>query len=197
MNKNKTTSYKVPFGLLMAVLICFLSQSVSAQNTVKGSAKDKSFDPYNFKKENQVSEEQIIYRGNKTKAFWINPNTGDAIRTSMDTVTWGVFNRQSADGRSLSTGYLGNYNSPWVSKMFFDLPSERSLFFYKDALYKLMYDPSEARFYDTKSPFTKVIFTRNFDTDNRNSRINSTFSSNYGKRFNLGCDFDYTYSNGY
>lgn len=197
MNKNKTTSYKVPFGLLMTVLICFLSQSVSAQNTVKGSAKDKSFDPYNFKKENQVSEEQIIYRGNKTKAFWINPNTGDAIRTSMDTVTWGFFNRQSADGRSLSTGYLGNYNSPWVSKMFFDLPSERSFFFYKDALYKLMYDPSEARFYDTKSPFTKVIFTRNFDTDNRNSRINSTFSSNYGKRFNLGCDFDYTYSNGY
>lgn len=198
MNKNINHIQIMKSRLVIALLMLIVFKNFAiAQTDMNAGSKNKSFDPYNFKKEKTVSEEQLIYRGDKTKAYWINPNTGDSVRTSMDTITWGFFSRQSADGRSLATGYLGNYNSPWVSKMFFDLPEERNPFFYNDALYQLLYSPQKARFYDTKSPFTNIIFTRNFDTDNRNSRLNATFSSNYGKRLNLGCDLDYTYSNGY
>lgn len=178
------------FGYLFGGLLwlCIGEYPCAAQGT---------FDPYGIKEVKAASEEEQIRRGNGLKAYVIDPNTGDAIRENIDTLTIGFYRRQVAEGRTLAIGYLGNLHSPWHAKLFFDRPRELSGFFYKSGLDRLIFSPQTALFYDTQSPFAEVLYHRHGENKIRESQLGIHFGANYTPKFNLGADFDYTYSNGY
>lgn len=154
---------------------------------------------YDFegKEVKELSEEEQIARGDKLKVYTLNPNTGDLLRAPIDTAMIGFYNRMKAEGRSLAMGYLGNLNSPWESKMFFDRPLYHPQFFYMYGLSGMLIDPLTARFYDTKSPTTQVTYLRNGNVQMREESIKSTLALNLGKKINLGNDVEYIYSNGF
>ncbi len=144
-----------------------------------------------------ATEEEQIARGDKLKVYTLNPNTGDLLRAPIDTAMLGFYNRMKAESRSLAMGYLGNLNSPWESKMFFDRPLYHPQFMYMYGLHGMLIDPLTARFYDTKSPTTQVVFLRHGDVQTREEEIRSTMAVNLGKKINFGNDVDYIYSRGF
>lgn len=156
-----------------------------------------TFDPYALKEIRQESEEEQIRRGDKLKAFTVNKNTGDAIRSDIDTTVTGFYRRRQAEGRALAIGYLGNLHSPWHAKLFFDRNRELPAFFYKTGLEGLIFSPETSLFYDTKAPFAEVLYHRHGESRIRESQLNVRFGANYTPKLNLAADFDYTYSNGY
>lgn len=157
---------------------------------------DYQFD-FEDKEVKEPTEEEQIARGDKLKVYTLNPNTGDLLRSHIDTAMLGFYNRVKAEGRSLAIGYLGNLNSPWESKMFFDRPLYHPQFMYMYGLHGMLIDPFTARFYDTKSPTTQVLYLRHGDNQTREEELRSTLALNIGKRINIGNDVDYIYSNGF
>lgn len=153
--------------------------------------------PYTIGEEKVVTEEELIRRGDKLKAYRVIPDVGEVIRTTPDTASTLFYKRSAADYRSLSAAYVGNIHSPWLSATFFDREAEPPSFMYRTGFSQIMYSPKTALFYDTKTPFTEVFYQRHGSVESREEHVSTTFGTNLGRHFNFGADFDLTYSNGY
>ncbi|WP_329903532.1 putative porin [Porphyromonas pogonae] len=182
MNKRQLS-----IGIILLATACMASW---AQN-------DKNYD-YKIKEVKEVPEETKIVRGSKLKAYSILPETCMPIRVEMpDTLTTLYYNRFSAEGRSLAIGYTGNINSPWHDKIFFNRPIESSPFAYFSGFDGMIYTPRNAKFYNTRTPFTLLNFQNNMSYNEKEERLSGTFGVNFGRKVNIGADFETATANGF
>lgn len=145
---------------------------------------------YDVKEVKRVSDEERLVRGDKLRAYRVFPETGRAERVQMpDTLTQGTHDFTLAERRSIAISYLGNIYSPWQSKIFFDRADRLEDFAYLSSFEGLLGRPNQARWYNTKSPFTFIRYQKVFGDDTQEEMVDIKLSTNLGKRLNMGGEF--------
>lgn len=128
-------------------------------------------------------------------AYHITP-FGDRVEAPLDTNRLNTANSTLMEGHGVAMAYTGNIASPSQSRIFFERKEERD-FMFADVYDYYIITPQNAYFYDTKMPYTNAIYTRAGGTDKREEQLKILLTSNFGKKINVGGDFDYIYSRGH
>ena len=91
-------------------------------------------------------------------AYRLTSFLGNTQTAQLDTSKLNTVNRSLMEGRGLSIGYTGNLGSPAQTRIFSERNEARD-FNFADAYDYFITTPLNARFYDTKLPFTDVLYT--------------------------------------
>lgn len=153
---------------------------------------------YEAPQERKISAEEKARRGDNTRGYRIDANTGIPRQVNLlDTVAMSTHNYVAPERRSLGVAYAGNANQPWQSRIFFDRAAEMPDFVALSGYQKMLYTPDNVLFYDTKKPLTFVHYRKNFTDNVLEEVLNGTLSLNLGKRINLGVSADHASALGY
>jgi hypothetical protein len=131
-----------------------------------------------------------------TYAWRITPRLGERIFIPRDTAIIDFHQSMLVDGKSVAMGYLGNVGSPAQSKIFFERP-ETSRFTFMDAMSLWRKSPETKDFLNTKVPYSEIKYQSAGGGETAENRFQAEISTNMGKKFNIGFDFDYIYSRGF
>ena len=121
---------------------------------------------------------------------------GDRYAVPMDTSRLNTANSMLVDGQSVAIAYTGNIGSPSQSRIFSERKEERD-FIFADAYDFYIITPQNGLFYDTKIPYSHVTYNRAGGALKREEQLKILLTSNFGKKINVGWDFDYIYSRGF
>ena len=129
-------------------------------------------------------------------AFRLTDKIGDTYIAPMDTNRMNYYNSTLVEGKSVAIGYLGNLGSPLQSKIFSERKEERD-FIFADAYDYYLTTPTNANFFDTKIPYSNLMYTTMGGSTQKEEQLKGTLTSNFGKKVNVGADLDYIYGRGY
>ena len=121
---------------------------------------------------------------------------GDRVLVPMDTSHLNTANSTLVEGQSVAIAYTGNVGSPSQSRIFSERKEERD-FIFADAYDFYIITPRNGYFYDTKIPYTNILYTRAGGAPKREEQLKILLTGNAGKKINVGWDFDYIYSRGF
>ena len=115
----------------------------------------------------------------------------------MDTQRLNFSNSSIMEGRGLAVSYLANIGSPAQSRIFSEREEEND-FIFTNAYNYYITKPTNALFYDVKIPYTRLTYLPHLLGDKSVSEemFNGVLTTNFGKKINIGFDFDYTYVRG-
>ncbi|MDO4695779.1 putative porin [Porphyromonas sp.] len=131
-------------------------------------------------------------------ATYIFRRTGDVKTAFLDTLKLNYFHRSSIEGLSVAEAYTSTYASPYQSKIYFDRPLDQwGDFYFTNPYDHLIHRGEDMRFFDAKVPYTSLAYIKNGGSDNVEENFHTLFSTNLGKKLNVGGQFDYDYANGY
>jgi len=136
--------------------------------------------------------------GSKTVVYRLTEKLGERYIAPMDTQRLNFANSTMIEGRGLAVGYLANIGSPVQSRIFTER-GEGNDFIFADAYKYYMITPQNANFYDVKDPYTHLTYLPQLFGNKQFSeeRFTGVLTSNFGKKINIGVDFDYTFVRGY
>lgn len=134
-------------------------------------------------------------KSKKVIAYRLTPLLGEAYMAPMDTSILNTANSTLVEGKGLAIGYLANLGSAAQTRIFTERKEARD-FIFADAYDYYITTPENARFYDTKTPFTDVMYTTGGSSTNKEEQLVGTIAINFGKKINVGGDFDYIYGRG-
>lgn len=129
-------------------------------------------------------------------AYNLTPHLGDPYVVPMDTNRLNFSNSTLTEGRSLSVGYTGNIGSPAQTRIFSERKEARDFIFADPYDYSIT-TPENAKFYDTKIPYTNATYTFGGGAQKKEERLNGVLTLNFGKKINIGGELDYIYSRGF
>ena len=132
----------------------------------------------------------------RATAYRLTPLLGDRYIAPMDTHKLNFGNSTLVEANSLAVGYLSNTGSPAQTRIFSERKEARD-FIFADAYDYYITTPSNAEFYDTRVPYTHVLYTTMGGSQSKNERLKGTLTMNFGPKINVGGDFDYIYSRGH
>ena len=135
-------------------------------------------------------------KSKKVIAYRLTPLLGDAYMAPMDTSILNTANSTLVEGKGLAIGYLANLGSAAQTRIFSERKEARD-FIFADAYDYYITTPENARFYDTKTPFTDIMYTTGGSSTNKEEQLVGTLAINFGKKINVGGDFDYIYGRGH
>lgn len=135
-------------------------------------------------------------KSKKVIAYRLTPLLGDAYMAPMDTSLLNTANSTLVEGKGLAIGYLANLGSAAQTRIFSERKEARD-FIFADAYDYYITTPENARFYDTKTPFTDIMYTTGGSSTNKEEQLVGTLAINFGKKINVGGDFDYIYGRGH
>jgi len=135
---------------------------------------------------------------NRTTAFRLTEKLGERYIAPMDTQRLNFSNSSLMEGNGLAIGYLANLGAPAQSRIFSERKEEGD-FIFANAYQYYVTTPENALFYDVKDPYTRITYLPYLFGNKINSeeRLNGLFTTNFGKKINIGADFDYTYVRGH
>lgn len=156
---------------------------------------------------NQLSYEQSINTMDTISAdsakiyprftVWkIHERTGERYTVAPDTLLYNYQQTTLPDGNSVAMGYLGNLGSPAISKLFFDR-GEPSHFFFQDAYSLYNKNIQEQLFFNTRIPYSRINYQRAGSNMTKEERLETRFTMNFGRHFNIGFDLDFINSKGF
>ena len=121
---------------------------------------------------------------------------GDRYIAPMDTNRLNTSNSSLVEGQSVAIAYTGNIGSPSQSRIFSERKEERD-FIFADVYDHYIITPQNGFFYDTKIPYSNVQYLRAGGAAKKEELLKILLTSNFGKKLNVGWDFDYIYSRGF
>ncbi|MDR1258564.1 MAG: putative porin [Tannerellaceae bacterium] len=136
----------------------------------------------------ELSSKRII-------AYRLTGSIGDQYVAPMDTDRFNYGNTTLVEGRSLAVGYLANLGSPAQTKIFSERKEARD-FIYADAYEYYITTPENAYYYDTRLPYTHVVYSQKGASASREDQLKGVMTWNFGKNINVGGEIDYIYSRG-
>jgi hypothetical protein len=131
----------------------------------------------------------------RVTAYRLTGSIGDSYIAPMDTGRFNYGNSTLVEGRSLAVGYLANLGSPTQTKIFSERKEARD-FIYADAYDYYITTPENAYYYDTKLPYTHVVYSQKGASISREDQLKGVMTWNFGKNLNVGAEMDYIYSRG-
>lgn len=132
----------------------------------------------------------------RIKAYRLTPQLGDIYPSPMDTSRLNFGNSTLVEANSLAVGYLANLGSAAQTRIFSDRKEPRD-FIFADPYDYYITTPENAEYYNTKIPYTNILYTTAGGSGNKEERLKGTLTMNFGKKLNVGGDLDYIYSRGY
>ncbi len=123
------------------------------------------------------------------KVWLLNARTGDKLMMPMDTLKYNFQQTTLPDGYSVATGFLAPLGSPYISKIFFEIP-EKSPFVFYDAYQPYNKLPENQLFYSSRVPYAKLDYQRGGSRQQREERFKALLTSNFGKQLNVGIQAD-------
>ncbi len=129
-------------------------------------------------------------------AYQLTPHIGDPYQVPLDTSKLNTANKTLTEGKGLAIGYLANLGSAAQSRIFSERKEARD-FIFADAYDYYITNSLNAKFYDTKTPFTDMMYTSAGGGESKEEQFKGVLSVNFGKKINVGGDFDYIYGRGY
>ena len=135
---------------------------------------------------------------NNTKVFRLTDKLGERYLAPMDTQRLNFSNSVLLEGRGQAVSYLANIGSPAQSRIFAERGEEND-FIFADAYNYYLTTPQNALFYDVKEPYTHLTYLPNLIGNQQNSEemFKGVLTANFGKKINIGIDFDYTFVRGH
>lgn len=186
-------------GLYLLILL-FIPISLFAQ--VRPGGGKGGFSLSSLSKGNTALADSLLVKDStdlknrRVTAYQLTPLLGDTYIAPMDTDRLNTANNTLVEGKGLAIGYLANLGSPAQTRIFSERKEARD-FMFADAYDYYLTTPENAKFYDTKLPFTDIMYTTAGGSTNREEQLKGTLALNIGKRINIGGDFDYIYGRGF
>lgn len=131
----------------------------------------------------------------RINAFRLTDKLGDPYIAPMDTDLLNTADHTLMEARSLAGAYTANLGAPFQTRIFSERPEARD-FIFADAFDGDILTPTNAYFYDVKVPYTRILYTRAGGSTKREEQFCGVITGNFGRKLNVGADFDYTYSRG-
>jgi len=131
----------------------------------------------------------------RVNVYRLSEKTGERYLAPMDTMQLNFANRTVMEGHGLGVSYLANIGSPAQSRIYSERNEENDFIFTNPYSYYIT-TPTNALFYDVKDPHTRIRYTRAGGQTGREEVFNGVLTTNFGKKINIGTDFDYTYVRG-
>lgn len=125
-----------------------------------------------------------------------SPRLGERTFVESDTSFIDFHQSTIVDGKDVAVSYLGNLGSAAQTKIFFNRP-ETSRFIFQDAFEYWRKKPEDQVFLNTKVPYSNIFYQESGNKRVSENRFNAALSSNFGKKLNIGMDFDYIYARGF
>ena len=135
---------------------------------------------------------------NRTTAYRLTEKLGERFIAPMDTQRLNFSNNVLMEGRGVAVGYLANIGSPAQSRTFSERDEDNDFIFANPYSYYIT-TPKNALFYDVKDPYTRLSYLPHLFGDKTVSeeRFEALFTTNFGKKINIGVDVDYIYTRGH
>ncbi|MDR1937513.1 MAG: putative porin [Tannerellaceae bacterium] len=134
-------------------------------------------------------------KNKRITAYRLTRSIGDSYIAPMDTDRFNYGNSTLVESKSLAVGYLANLGSPAQTKIFSERKEARD-FIYADAYDYYITTPENAYYYDTKLPYTHVVYTQADASIDREDQLKGVLTWNFGRKLNVGAEMDYIYSRG-
>jgi hypothetical protein len=182
-------------GLLSVFLLISFSGALSAQSGRKGFTPKLSMAAENLP-DSLLYQDSAGISAHPATAFLLTGKLGERAIAPMDTMRLNFSNNTLMEGRGLAIGYLANIGAPAQSRIFSERDEDND-FIFANPYYLSITTPANALFYDVKDPYTRINYIRSGGQKNREEVFCGTLTSNFGKKLNIGADFDYTYVRGY
>lgn len=131
-----------------------------------------------------------------TYAWKITPRLGERILVERDTSYFGFNQRNIVDGYDVAMQYQANIGSAAQTKIFFNRP-EKTRFIFLDNYSYWHKKPGDQLFLNTKKPYSNIHYQSGGGKQNKEERFMAEMSSNFGKKINVGFNFDYIYARGF
>lgn len=131
-----------------------------------------------------------------TYAWKIDTRFGDRTLVPMDTVRENYHRSTLVEGQGIAMNFLSNIGGPVQAIEFFER-KEVSQFPFMDVFESWRRSPEKQLFLNTKVPYSNVKYQAGGGKEVAENRFNAELSSNFGKRLNVGFNFDYIYARGY
>ncbi|MDH6358001.1 putative porin [Parabacteroides sp. PF5-9] len=135
-------------------------------------------------------------RTQNTIAYRLTPLLGEAYVVPIDTGIFNSSNRTLVESNSVAVGYLANFGSGAQSKIFNERKEARD-FMFADPFDYYIIDDKNACFYDTKVPYTNILYTFGGGSDAKADHLKGVLTSNFSKKINVGAEMDYIFSRGH
>lgn len=129
-------------------------------------------------------------------AWTVDTRFGERTLAAMDTVRENFHRTVLAEGQGIAVSYLGNIGGPLQQKEFFER-KDVSQFPFMDVFEPWRRTPEKHLFLNTKVPYTNVQYQAGGGKQVAENRFKAELSSNFGKRLNVGFNFDYIYVRGF
>lgn len=135
-------------------------------------------------------------KSKRLTAYHLTPLLGEPYVAPLDTGKLNFGNSTLVESKSLAIGYLANLGSPAQTKIFSERKEPRD-FIFADAYDYYITTPENAYFYNTKIPYTNIMYTTAGGSTNKEEQLKGTMTLNFGKKINVGADIDYIYGRGH
>lgn len=127
------------------------------------------------------------------KVWNIDGRFGDADTIVIDTVVVNYQDNNPINNFTIARSWNGNLGSPIESKIYFDRPNDpyQNMFASAYAPYTIL--PEDVRFYNTKVPFSQLVYRTAFPLNREEDYLKVLLTLNANRRVNVGglCNFIY------
>ncbi len=188
--------------VIICTIVCFSQQTeLRKQSSTIKKTNTPSDTFQNIKRIVKQSPEKpqsndTLLHDNWHKAWKLDKRTGERYLAAMDTAIYNYQQTTVGDGYSVATGNLGYIGSPIYSKLFFD-KSEKDYFLFYDSYKPYNKDPEKRNFYNMRVPYSRLNYQTAGTGEKREERFTALMTSNFGKKLNVGLEFDYINARGY
>lgn len=140
------------------------------------------------------ADEPVNYES-KSKAWTLLPPLGIHEPSTIDTLLYNYGQRSVPSAQSPAYASVGNLGGSGMNMLYFER-RPMSDFFFRDALRAWLPMQGDHRFYNTRVPMTLVSYNTGGGRENKQDRLQATFSGNASSRLQFGANVDYIYSKG-
>lgn len=185
--------------ILLSILVCSLTLTSNAQS--RSGSRRGGFSLSNLTQKQTDIPDSLLTDSTtlgtrRLNAYQLTPILGDYYEAEVDTLRENTANSTLVEGKSLSIAHLGNLGSPSQSRIFRERKEARD-FIFADTYDPYIITPEKAKFYNTKVPYTNIMYTTAGGSLNKEEQLKGILTINFGKKLNVGGDFDYIYGRGY
>ena len=193
--------------LYILLLLIVSAATVQAQREARGRSESGGKQRGGFSLSNLSSSQKEIpdsllvvdsaaLKSKRLIAYHLTPLFGEAYVAPLDTNKLNFGNTTLVESKSLAIGYLANLGAPAQTKIFSERKEPRD-FIFADAYDYYITTPENAYFYNTKIPYTNIMYTSAGGSTNKEEQLKGTMTMNFGKKINVGGDIDYIYGRGH
>ena len=193
--------------LYILLLLIVSAATVQAQRGARGRSESGGRQRGGFSLSNLSSSQKEIpdsllvvdsaaLKSKRLIAYRLTPLLGEAYVAPLDTNRLNFGNTTLVENKSLAIGYLANLGAPAQTKIFSERKEPRD-FIFADAYDYYITTPENAYFYNTKIPYTNIMYTSAGGSTNKEEQLKGTMTMNFGKKINVGGDIDYIYGRGH